>query len=269
MITLIQWWLKMSKIPRSFLRINVFKKRKEYLSEIVKNYSKKTEHTKDEVQEVFDKIKECFEFYRKSLRDILKEHGIILFLPSEILKQAQEENIIEDAEVWLEYIDDLNEIIQSQVPSAAAILRAKVVEKYMYKPQKSWEFLVKFYNTKLSKNDNKNIKLPDNKPEYTPEEMGLSEYRYNEFISFCKQHKSIKYVWLHGSRAEGNYTDRTDIDCVADIDNFDEYREILSDLKYLPVPNRIDFALLKDIEDEFFVRIKENAKIIYRSEDFQ
>ena len=63
----------MNDIPRSYLRINVFKKNKEALAELAKEYSKKQEHSDDEVQVVFDKIKVCFEFYKKSLRDILKE----------------------------------------------------------------------------------------------------------------------------------------------------------------------------------------------------
>ena len=262
----------MNDIPRSYLRINVFKKNKEALAELAKEYSKKQEHSDDEVQVVFDKIKVCFEFYKKSLRDILKEKEIVLYLPTEILKRAQDEKIIQDAEVWLNYIDDLNEIIQSQVPAAAAILRKKVVENYIDKPLKSWKFLEKQYNPRVLDNfakETSNKPLPENKPEYAPEEMGLNQSRYDKFISFCKEHPAIKRVWLHGSRAKGNFVETTDIDCLCDIDNYDEYKKICLDLKYIPIPNRIDFAQINDIQDSFYNNAVKHAKIIYRAEDFQ
>lgn len=262
----------MSDIPRSCLRLYVFKTRKEYLVDSCKNFARKPDHNQEEIQDIFDKIKVCFEFYKKSLRDLLKERDIVLYLPTEVLKRAQEENLIQDAEIWLEYIDDLNEIIQSQVPAAAAILRAKVVEKYMDQPAKSWKFVEKFYDEKLIKNVEKeaeNAELPDNKPEYKPEEMGLSKFCYDEFINFCKKHKAIRNVWLHGSRAAGNYVETSDIDCLADISEPDEYPQICADLKYLPIPNRIDFAQMKEIKDRFYANVAKNAKNIYRAKDFE
>jgi len=262
----------MSNIPSSCFSINEFKNCKEYLAEIIKEYSKNVEHSQEEIQDIFSRIANCYKSYKQALKNILQERKIILYLPSDILKKAQEEHIIEDADIWLEYISDLNEIIQSQIPTATAILQAKVVEKYIDKPQKSWKYLEKFFNEKLLKKNEKdfqNITLSNSKPEYKPEEMGLNTFRYNEFINFCKKHKNIKNVWLYGPRADGNYTETDEIRCIVNINNIDEYKKICFEVNYLPIPNQINFTLMQDLQNNFFTNTTDQLKIIYRSCDFE
>jgi hypothetical protein len=211
------------------------------------------------------------------LRDILTDFCIIEFLPTEILKIAQSKHLIDDSDIWLDFIKCLNIYYQTYPRNEKLNFAKLIIKDYHDKLQNSYNLLNKYYKEHPFNVYYKACSLSyDNKPLYISSEIGILEKSYNLLLNYFKNNQHIKYVWLHGSRAKGNARGNSDIDLLIDVDvNFIE--DCKKDFFNLQVPYRIDFACINDIQyatfndssmSDFLSKVVEEAKIIYRYTDF-
>lgn len=77
-------------------------------------YSRNALKTPELRQDLLNVMKSCYGFYWKILRDFLQDRNINLYLPREIFITAEKEKIIDDAKVWISYIDDLNALLKTE-----------------------------------------------------------------------------------------------------------------------------------------------------------
>lgn len=259
----------MTTVSRIYKRISVYNRNFKEYTEQRDNFLKIQDPSGYDMEPVFDKIKFLYVMYNRVLRDYYKEQGIYLFLPSEILKKAQEDGLIDNASVWLEYIDLLNELLQTQDKKLAKVLYRNILTKYLYEPDKSHKLIQKWFKQEIWDEymESPKVGFPDNKPLYTAQEIGLSEKSYNIFLNFCKSHKELKKMWLHGSRYNGTARKATDIDCIVDLENGYPAEDFKTLINQLPIPNRFDIASTQD-ESEFMETVtKTPIKCIYRQSD--
>lgn len=262
----------MTKTPRWHERINVFNNFYHNFVDLCGKYDRDLMRDFSEKQQLFNGLKICYEFYCKSLRDILNFQGDVIYLPVKVLISANEAGLINDAEVWLDYIKDMNCYYQTYGASEQQNLAIQIINKYKSKLLNSYNNLNKFYNSHICNEDygtEEKILCTDSKPLYTPSDVDISEYSYNILLNYLKSNKYIKYVWLHGSRAKGNARKNSDIDFLIDIGI--EYQEDCKAGFYnLTIPYRVDFVSINDLSCEEFVKASiDDTKLIYRAEDFR
>lgn len=85
-----------------------------------------------------------------------------------------------------------------------------------------------------------------------PKEYGLSQAIYSKLCHIFKQQSEITQVKLFGSRAKGNYTDRSDIDLAlfgGAIDRFTVAR-VLLDADDSDIPFTVDAQHYSDINNQ-------------------
>lgn len=259
----------MTKTPRWHERILVFNNYYTTFVDLCEKYDKGLMIDFSEKQQLFNYLKVCYEFYCKSLRDILNFNGICLFLPAQILLKAQSEGIIDDADLWLKYIKDLNIYYQTYGAEEQKKLVLQIIEKYKSKFTEPYKYLNNFFNSLVYEEKYEYKELPRvPKPAYNRFDIGIYESSYNLILNYLKQNKNIRYVWLHGSRAKGNARKNSDIDLLIDIDV--EHKEICKkDFDRLAIPYRVDFVSIQDSSCELFLsKVLDEAKLIYRAEDF-
>lgn len=219
-----------------------------------------------EAQQEFALLKTCYEFYSKSLRDILNEKDEGLYLPSQVLVEAQKSGLIDDSDVWLDYIQELNEYYQTYGEEEKQNLRDKIVDKYKPKLSNASLNLNTFYN-----NCHHIENIPAAKPildkELKSVDIGITKYSYDLLMNSFKENSYIKSVWIHGSRAKGNARKCSDIDLIIDID-VKRIEDCKQQFDNLPIPYRIDFVSCNNSTNESFLRaIIPDAKLIYCIED--
>lgn len=218
-----------------------------------------------EAQQEFALLKTCYEFYSKSLRDILNEKGEGLYLPSQVLVEAQKFGLIDDADVWLDYIQELNEYYQTYGEEEKQNLRDKIVDKYKLHLSNASLNLNTFYNNRYI--DNVLVKNAVLDKELKSIDIGVMESSYNLLMQAFEDNQDIKSVWIHGSRAKGNARKCSDIDLIIDID-VERIEDCKKQLDNLPIPYRVDFVSCNDSTCELFLRkIIPDAKLIYCIED--
>lgn len=98
--------------------------------------------------------------------------------------------------------------------------------------------------------------------------FGLSEIHIKLLKDIFKKHEGIEEVILYGSRAKGNFTDRSDID-FAVIGNVDRYviADISLDASESDLPYKIDIQSYKSI-GSFALKdhINRVGKVFYKKE---
>ena len=216
-------------------------------------------------QQEFSLLKVCYEFYTKSLRDILNENGAKFYLPSQVLVEAQKSGLIDDAEVWMDYIQELNKYYQTYSEDEKQNLRDKIIDKYKHKLAKASSNLNTFYKNHPIEHINANNAVLDK--DLKSIDIGITECSYNLLMNEFKDNSNIKYVWIYGSRAKGNARKCSDIDLIIDIEA-EHIEDCKKQFDNLAIPYRVDVVSCNDIKTkEFLNNIILDAKLIYRIED--
>jgi nucleotidyltransferase substrate binding protein (TIGR01987 family) len=71
-----------------------------------------------------------FELAWKTIKDYLKEQGISLKFPVEIIKEAFSFGIIEDGILWTDMLDDRNSTVHEYNEEKSVIIINKIAQKY-------------------------------------------------------------------------------------------------------------------------------------------
>ena len=97
-------------------------------------------------------------------------------------------------------------------------------------------------------------------------ETGINQKWKNLISDIFEKYPEIELVKLYGSRAKGNFNERSDIDLVACGDKIDRFiiSKILLDFDDLDIPNKIELQQYNDIKNQ---KLKEHidriGKIFY------
>lgn len=260
----------MSKVPRWYDRINIFNKHCEDFNALYEKYDDLDTLDDKQTQELFNTFKTCYVFYNRAIKDILLEWGIHTLLPSKLLAIGENQGIINDSEVWLNYIQELNKFYLTYGNDELRRLAIQIVKKYQPKLQNASDNLNRYVASHACITEDEYATLNVNiKPLYSHFEIGISEYSYKIFLDYLISNKNIRYAWLHGSRVKGNARKYSDIDMIIDID-MDCAEACRKDFANLFIPYKIDFVNRYDKSMEAFLsRIVSHAKLIYRAEDFE
>ena len=205
-------------------------------------------------------------------------HSIALNNPVQGYTRARQDGFINDADCWLEYIEDWNAYLnindetlkKQKLKEIIDYYRSKVINTYIKVHSNSDKETEEKYNFIKDDDIKKYITPDENTIEYKAETLGLSEYSYNILMDFFKNNTEIKNVWLYGSRARGENSKSSDLDMVADC-SYGYIKEINNELQELPIPYYCDLHTMDDYENKIFLisAIKDGIKKIYSSADFQ
>lgn len=98
-------------------------------------------------------------------------------------------------------------------------------------------------------------------------EIGLSDQNANLLLEVFKKHAFIDKIILYGSRAKGNFTDRSDVDLViigTPKDRF-EVLSVLNEIEETNFPYNIDLQLYSDIKNsQLLDHINRLGKTFYK-----
>lgn len=204
-------------------------------------------------------------------------HNISLNNPVQGYTKAGNDGFINDADCWLEYIEDWNAYLnindealkKQKIKEIIDYYRDKVINTYIKIHSDSDKKAEEKYN--FIKNDDikQHIALDESIVEYKAETLGISEYSYNILLDFFKNNTEIKNVWLYGSRARGENKKNSDLDMVTDC-SYNYLKKIKNELKELPIPYYCDLHTLDDYENKIFLMSasKEGTKKIYCADNF-
>ena len=255
----------MNKIPRYYYRGQTIEHTFFEFCEMVN----KPLISSEDKQAMLNLIKRMFVVYWKFLRDLLKEKNIIEYYPRNIIPLAIKDGIIDDSSlVWIDYIDILNTLIYAKGKEKQNLID-KIIKIYPSEVYKIHDFISKKMNDcNIQENLSQEISLPFVSPQYNAEELGIYKSSYTLLMNFFKTIPNIKYVWFHGSRAKGNYLPNSDIDLLVDCP-LESFEDIKSMINVLRIPYRIDISNIHDNDKkDFLIRASENAKMLYRKNDF-
>lgn len=97
--------------------------------------------------------------------------------------------------------------------------------------------------------------------------FGLANSSHEILIDIFKKYPQIAHVLVYGSRAKGNYTNRSDLDLVIadqDIDRF-ILGKVLSEINESDFPHTIDLQSLDRIQNEKLIEhISRVGKTFYK-----
>lgn len=261
----------MNKIPRFYYRIKNFRRNYLAFQKLSALYSRNALKTPELRQDMLNVIKSCWGVYWKILRDFLQDRNINLYLPREIFIAAEKEKIIDDAKVWISYIDDLNALLKTE----DSVEKKYIVNKIFHDYRKPLEKVKKFLDLYFAKfHISEQIlpfvpeSLPDNNPVYSGDYIGLSKESYNLLLDFFKHTSEIKNVWVHGSRAFGNPRISADIDLIVD-SPLNSFERLQNSFSKIQIPQNIDCTNVHDKENnDFLYTLIQRSKKIYRAADF-
>lgn len=100
--------------------------------------------------------------------------------------------------------------------------------------------------------------------------IGISEKQQNIVINILKQYPAVSEVAVYGSRAKGNYTDRSDLDLVIKNELEDRHiiGRIIMDINDSDFPYLVDLQSYASIQNkELLDHIERVGKIFYMKEN--
>lgn len=217
-------------------------------------------------------------YYRYIKRYAQKEKGLRLIELTKVFKYGAEEGIINDADTWLEYIEDSNVYYNTSNPEKKAEIADKMINYYHDKVYSMYENvhtpehneLMKEYAQTQNALEKAPLNLADNNPVYSPEELDITDRAYKILIEFIKKKPYIKNVWLHGSRIHRDYNRFSDIDLIVDCKAM-HFNNFIKGLRNLPIQYYVDAVCLDIPWDLGFVKrvSATGTKKIYCSDDFK
>lgn len=264
----------MNTLPMDYLKILTFNEK----FKVFKDYDKKFlagELAEGEISNYFWSLKSLLAFYCKYIRYQYKKQGIVLNLPIHILEQARKDNYIKDANTWIEHIKWVNYYLCQKDTDFNAIM-LDILSKFRGKVDSMLELMHSEKNNQFVEENHTIYKefmsrekiLSDNIPDYSCEDMHISQYSYKIFLEFFKSHPQIKRVWLHGSRAYGTSDIGSDLDLILDCEE-NSWNQIEKELSELPTPYFVDAKNITYNGTSVFSAINYGNIKIYDSKDFQ
>ena len=213
----------------------------------------------------------CY-LYELFISAVYRNKGLRTVFPKERFLLAKKYNLIDDADIWLSFINDFAEYHLTTDNNLKNKLVVEIIEKYHDKVESI------FNNTKKISYDEtkdisspdisaKDIKLADNTPIYNATELDITEKSYKIILNYFKSKITIKNAWLHGSRYFKQNRYGADIDILLDCDPKD-IQNIRKEVLQLNVPYLLDVRCIY-INESFrkFVALTGNRKI-YCASDF-
>lgn len=243
----------------------------------VKDFDGMNSHERWRLFIVQEKI---FIAYFRYLRIVLDQTCGYLYLPSEIIKKAQEECIINDSDIWLKYIEMLKSIRADIENVGTNPFYRVVLNDYRKNFKNIITFLDKNYKEYLilhpeikDKRELNITDLEDMLPQYSSQILNISQQAYEKFINYLKQKEGFTKVWLHGSRARGIFQAHSDIDLLFDC-KLDLVNELKFELESICAPYTFDCISIHDktsspFISEFLAYVAPKAKIVFRKEDWK
>ncbi len=244
-----------------YFKMETFNWKYNTFQKLVEDYTLNQYENEKYISPVFWELKSSYIYYYKFLKFLLKQKGVKVLLPKDIIKQAQKENIISDGDVWLSYIEHMNVFYDKQNTDEKYKLMLYIVDNFTQAIQDVCLFVnnderkefIKQFKPIIDNYQKEDICLADNLPTYDYREIGISEKSYKILIKFFSSIKNLKSVWIHGSRAYGTYTNGSDIDIIVDcpIDFYDEFRFAM---EFLPIPYYIDCKNINSKKDLTYIK---------------
>lgn len=256
----------MPKLPRWYYRIENFNS---VYRELVSFLEIQKHNSKPDKQILLNTIKSLYVLYYKILRDLLKEKGIKLFFPREIFITAEENGIIKNSQIWLEFIDLLNILCYEKDLKLQEEIVDKILDQYIPVLKNVHKELT-IMNKSITKFKPPTFSMDSmsyTTPKYNAQELGITPEAYKIFMNFVCTHTDIKHLWLYGSRLENTNRPNSDIDMLVDCP-LEKFEQLKSALKKVRIPYHIDFVNIHDTQNRNFVAVvSTNAKLIYNSND--
>lgn len=244
---------KKKRIPRWYYSAK-------HVDRVINNYSE-IDKNKCECNIAFA-LNNVFTAYYYMLKDIYREKGLYLYYPVDILNKAQKDGIITDADDYLKYIKDVNNLISLQNEESEKEREKDLVNSYEYKIQDIVNFadnILKnnYYNTKSDK-----VEFPSKLIKYD-KKFGIEKPVWDYLMQFFSQNSDIKRVWIHGSRIKGLARPHADIDLIIEspFETFDSIRKSLYELRIpyiIDAKNKFDptrEVLRNEILTENYIRL--------------
>lgn len=264
----------MNILPMDYLKILTFNEK----YEAFKDYDRRFlagELPDYEISKYFWSLKSLLVFYCKYIRYQYKKRGLIINLPVHILMQAKKDNLINDADTWIEYTKWVNYYLCQEEGDFPKMM-LDILGKFRNKVDSMLDLM---HSEKLNQlvEENKTLYaefrtcdriFADNPPEYSPEDMNISERSYKIFLDFFKSHPQIKKVWLHGSRAYGTENSSSDLDLIFDCEK-NAWNDIFKEMQKLLTPYYIDAKNITENGTSIYAAIHYGNKKIYDAKDFQ
>ena len=226
---------------------------------------------------LFEKITMMWYFYTRYLNYYYRSIGKNLVFPRKLFLQAKEDNLINNADIWISFIDAKviyhqckNEAEQNELMQQMVIKYKDSVQSIYYNlnNEEKHDELKKYENI-LSKIDKDPLLLPNKNPIYSPNSLKITEKSYNILLNYFKANKAIRNIWINGSRAQNTSLYGSDIDLIFDCP-VQYYEQVKIDLYNLDIPYYIDFKNIYIKHDVRSIKssIRRGAQKIYCAKDF-
>lgn len=225
------------------------------------NYLNSKTKSQKEKKDFALKIKQCFEFSWKIMKNYLKDKGEKVLLPRQIIL-AMKDNI--DSRNWLSLLDNIVNYIQTKEDKYIDL----IVSNYFLTYKKLFENLVDFFESL------NNFEIKDFQKEEFPHKNRcvLDSFSLYLFFDYFRHRPKIHRVYLYGSRAIGKCRESSDIDLIIDGEysekEFNIYEKEMQTIKH---PYLLDLTNLKEseyINKDFMDRALQNSILLYDRSDF-
>jgi len=84
-----------------------------------------------EIDGAIKRFELCYEISWKLIKEWLADKGIICKNPRDCFKYAYENNLIKDEKIWLEMIEDRNELVHTYASEESRIIFERIKENYL------------------------------------------------------------------------------------------------------------------------------------------
>lgn len=208
----IRWKLRYNSFSKAFLQLEKAVQLKTY--------------SEYEQEALIHRFEYTLELAWKTLQDYLEERGFIdVRGPKPVIKQAFQDNILSDGNIWIEMLESRNLTTHSYDKETSNTITNKIVNNYYFAIRELKNTLFERYNK-----DAKQIKF------------GLEEKHYEIIKNVLNKINEIEQIIIFGSRAIGTAKNGSDIDLAikgANI-NHNLILKILRDLDDLSVAYKFD-----------------------------
>lgn len=259
-----------------YLKIDTFNFKVNYFKALDGDFTK-NDYEEKYIMPVFTALKSVYTFYYKYVKFLLKQKGINLTLPRQILEKGQNEGIITDSEGWFLYIDYMNVYYQNKNEDNVYKMMLEIVNKfkqlvydaYVYVNNEETKKFLNDHSSTFTKYQQEGLQLANNKPVYNYEYWGISEKSYNRILDFFRSKKNLKNAWLRGSRAYDTYAAGSDLDLIVDYPEKD-YQNFIDEFQRLTIPYIPDCKNINIKNDLYHIKGTQNmgTKKVYCACDF-
>lgn len=265
-----------TKIPIWFLRMNDFNFSFVNFLRIANRYDRGELTTFERKEQFLLSMRALFTKFYRALRDLLREKDIFEPLPRKIFILCKEKNIFSDCDIWLYFIELLNEYQETEDCILKEELLDYILKTFKYKFYNIHQYFKTTYPIQEYKKNlieinqtlNPRENLSYNKVIYDADFVKVTDKSYNKILDFFKSNNEIKAVWMQGSRVFGTTRAGSDIDLIIDspLETFDALKEKMYQIQ---TPYRIDAKNLNS--NTIFIKTATylGTKLIYSINDWK